>query len=205
MEYVGNEQLQRLMPQMTKIDFDQPLSSFVSSLKSDLSNPYLTDGFITPLVKSGNFRNYLEVVGRENSYTKFARRLERLPVMPLDETRDLVIRAHRLTRTMYVRERLNEFDAVREVICDGLQKMFDNPMFITDARFGYLVAMVEQSKTASEEMHLHFGNAFVHAYDRIPHMVLELSIRANESIKANQDDVNAELKRHRSRSQGMSM
>ncbi len=213
MNYISNEEMQKLLPQMVKNDFEQPLDAFVESLRSDIANPYLNRDLKVPLATGENATNYLRAIGRENSYTRLAREIHCSPSRPVTpgagmEPRgprgiDLVEHAHKMARDMYIRSRLNEFEAVREVIYNGIEKMFADPMVIADKKFGYLVSLVEQTRSASVEMHLHFGNAFVEAWDQIPSMVLELAIKPGESIKVSRDDKETELRRQRSH--GMSI
>lgn len=88
--------------------------------------------------------------------------------------------------------------------------MLEHPEFITDRRFGGTVAMMKRMRTANAEMHLHFANAFVHDWDNIPKMVLELAMRPGSNlVKASTEEERAlrerERERHRSMSRSMSM
>jgi hypothetical protein len=201
---------------MERCDFEQPLNAFVEALRGDISNPYLTATLETKLATGEITGRYLEAIGKDNSYTRLGRLIQRSPISPPSpsdnedrskSTRgiDIVARARQMTRDIYIKARLSEFETVREVIYDGIKGMFADPMFITDKKFGHLVSLIEQSKSASVEMHLHFGNAFVQAWDRIPRMALELAIKPGDSIKVSRADSETEMRRARSLSRGMSM
>lgn len=218
-EQVSYERLIELMPKIADVEVSMPLSDFVKGLRTEVKSAD-AGALEVPLVRGGSNAAYLAPLGRDNAYSKRGNNLLREATAQLhafnaeeflagnDADRRDGLRQWQYTH--WVEDRLKEFEDLRRDLYQDIKKMLEHPEFITDRRFGGTVAMMERMRTANAEMHLHFANAFVHAWDNIPKMVLELAMKPGSNlVKASTEEERAlrerERERQRSMSRGMSM
>lgn len=217
-ESVSYERLVELMPKIADIEVSMPLSDFVKGIRTEVRSADAR-ALEVPLVRGGSNATYLAPLGRDNAYSKRGNSLLREATAQLHafNAEEFLAgndaeRGNRLRQwsyTNWVEDRLKEFEVLRGDLYQDIKKMLEHPEFITDKRFGGTVAMMERMRTANAEMHLHFANAFVHAWDNIPKMVLELAMKpgSDDLVRASTEEARMlrERERERSRSRGMSM
>lgn len=218
-EPISYERLVELMPQIADIEVSLPLVDFVKGLRTEVRS--VDSGTLeVPLVRGGSNATYLAPLGKDNAYSKRGSSLLREATAQLHafKAKDFLAGNDTDTRKRleqwryahWVEDRLKDFETLRADLCQDIKKMLEHPEFITDRRFGGTVAMMERMRTANAEMHLHFANAFVHAWDNIPKMVLELAMRPGSNlVNASTEEERLlrerERERQRSMSRGISM
>jgi hypothetical protein len=219
-EPISYERLVELMPKIADIEVSMHLSDFVKGLRTEVRSAD-AQAFEVLLVRGGSNAMYLAPLGKDNAYSKRGGGLLREATAQLnafnaeeflagiDADRGSYFRQWHYKN--WVDDRLKEFEVLRADLYQDIRKMLEQPMFITDQRFGGTVAMMERMRTANAEMHLHFANAFVHAWDNIPKMVLELALKPGsaELVQASTEEARVlrerERERERSMTRGMSM
>ncbi len=204
------DQIEKLMPKIEDSNIEMPLGEFVGILQTELDDAAFP--MSTPLAHGGGDSPYLKAIGKENSYTKLGAdllaklKLQEREFDPDHFRRPLIGRTWRRLTTDVVASRLEEFEKLREMLFRDIAKMMKDPMFITDVKFGGTVALMEKVKSASPEMHLHFANAFLHAYEQIPAAVLEKVIGPEGLVlKASSKTAEREREGGMQRHRGMSM
>lgn len=207
------DQIVNLMPEIRDSTIEMPLQVFIELVRGDLARA--SDfPMSAPLAHGGGDHPYMEAIGKENSYTRLgADLLEKLNAQEkqFDASHfrnPIIARTWRALTTEVVESRLREFEKLRAALFRDIESMMRSPIFITDAKFGGTVALMEKVRSASPEMHLHFANAFHHAYEKIPTLVHQkiFDPAADQILlKASSRDAERDRIRESERRRGMSL
>ncbi|NTF17690.1 hypothetical protein G6L37_04705 [Agrobacterium rubi] len=176
------EELESLLPEVPEQRKSVPLRDYVKQLQQDMkANAYADLNF--PLVRGGDRARYLIPLSHDAAYKRKARDLkERTEYRPSGfnatefrkgKSGDNRTHFKRFSVDHWIGKRVSAFEKLRLSLLRDIQKMLDEPQFITDKRFHDTPAMMEQMRETSTEDYLHFANAFLHAIEQIPVMILE--------------------------------
>jgi hypothetical protein len=208
---IGVDYIQHRLPEFRKVTVETSIAQFLNESRHDL-NSAETNTMVQSLAFGDSFPPYNERIGSNNTYDHQARRLkdkllhqdDPLGLLPLKRptwdakpTNDL---------DNLIESRRADFNELREKLATDIRRMLDWDTYTLHE--GYLaltIARIKQVEQGSEEMGLHFKNAFVYAWEHKAQLGLKLSLKPEQTFSVTIDSPEEARRHERHLARGLSL